>query len=93
MLDLLWLPVSFCAVLVLYKYLAWRSTRNAKHTSQDSPSHISSANFFASNRIIGITSTNNSYDPLGDVLSELDSTHVQDILGEPLQANMEGYMK
>ncbi len=77
MFDLLLLPISFSVVLVFYKYLEKRKSKYSVDPSHD-----------ASMNIVRLTSTNNNYDSMNDILSELES----DVLGEPLYANMRGYM-
>lgn len=91
--DFLWFPIGILGGTVVY-YLGnlWTkkkdSNRSAKVLYQDS-----SAGSSACVRIMDITLTNNSYDPMGDVLSELDLERVQTILGKELHADMGGYMQ
>ena len=92
MLDLLLLPISFFGGLVAYR--VWEQ----HHQKVDISAlryHSRNVNTrsLACQEIISITSTNNSYDPMGDVLSELDMDGGQVILGEALYANMGGYMQ
>lgn len=81
MFDLLLLPISFSVVLAFYEYLEWRKSKCSKNSSYD-----------ASVNIVNLTSTNNNYDSLNNVLDELDSDEAQVILGKPLYVNMRGYM-
>lgn len=53
-------------------------------------SHTNRKSAGTSSRILDITTTNNTYPPLLDVLSSLDSDLEK--LGEELHADMRGYM-
>lgn len=93
MFDLLLLPISFLCGLAVYKY----SERHAApKTVIPAPRVLScdpNASSLACVQIVDITSTNNSYDPMGDVLSELDLHRVQTILGKALHMDMGGYVQ
>ena len=94
MLYLLMFPAMFLAGLAVYKYSEQRAAKKmAAKLASETAGRISEADSQACVRMIEITSTNNSYDPIGDVLSELDMDGVQTLLGTPLHADMEGYMK
>lgn len=93
MLDLLLLPISFLGGLAAYKYSKRRADKKAVDALPKDSSYGPSASSLACVQIMDITSTNNSYDPMGDVLSELDLDGVETILGEALFADMEGYMQ
>ena len=87
--DLLWFPIGVLGGTVVYYFgNLWTKKKNANRSAkvlyQDSS---------ASSLIVDITPTNNSYDPMGDVLSELDLERVQTILGKELHADMGGYMR
>lgn len=43
-------------------------------------------------QIIASTPTNNSYEPIGDVLADLDMPNVKEILGGELQMSVEGIL-
>lgn len=99
MLDLLWIPISFLGVLSFYSLLKKRSGRrvivspSAAYAPASALSSLTpDASASACVRILEITSTNNSYDPMGDVLASLELDQVPEILGGPLYASMEGYM-
>jgi len=87
MLEFLFLPASFLGGLACYSSLEKRAARKA---AVKSAPH---ANAKASVQIMDITSTNNRYAPITDVLSDLDLPRVQQILGEPLRTDTEGYMQ
>lgn len=93
MFDLLLLPISFLIGLAIYKYLEWRAAQKAVAPAPSAFERSLSADSQACTQIMNITSTNNSYDPMGDVLSELDMSEVSIILGKDLRADMEGYMQ
>lgn len=87
MLDLLWIPISFFGALALYLLFLRRfSDRTNKAIDHDH-------GFAVGLSFMDVITTNNSYDPMGDVLSELDRDEVQSILGGPLNVSMRGYMQ
>lgn len=81
MSDFIFFLASVAIVLLVYCYLRWRTVSAVDLAPSDSA------------QIINITSTNNSYDPMGDVLASLDLPQVQEILGDDLHADMGGYMQ
>lgn len=95
--DFLWFPIGILCGIVVYHLgdswtNKWTNKRDANRSTKvlyQDPSASSSACV----RIVDITLTNNSYDPMGDVLSELDLERVQTILGKELHADMGGYMR
>lgn len=90
MLDLLFLPGAFALGLAGYKYSERRAAQRAE--ASETVARGAGAASEACVWMIEATSTNNSYDPMGDVLSELDMDGVEKLLGRPLRADMEGYM-
>lgn len=85
MLELLFLPASFLGGLACYSGLEKRAVKKARRTSH--------ANALASVQIVDVTSTNNRYAPITDVLKDLDLPRVRKILGGPLHTDLEGYMQ
>jgi len=81
MSDFIFLLASVAFVLLVYRYLRRRAVSAVDLSLSDSA------------QIINITSTNNSYDPMGDVLASLDLPQVREILGDDLHADMGGYMQ
>lgn len=90
--DLMWFPIGALVGVVVYFLLNLRATQKEASRSTKAFHQSSDAGSLACVQIVDITSTNNSYDPMGDVLSELDSEGVQTILGQELHAEMGGYM-
>lgn len=88
MFDFLWFPIAFFGGLAVYALLDRRFAKKA--SSPAAP--VSGVSALASVRILAATSTNNSYDPMGDVLASLDLPQVQELLEGTLSASMEGYM-
>lgn len=93
MLDLLLLPISFLCGLAAYKYSERHAVPKTVIQAPRILSCGSDASSLACVKIVDITSTNNSYDPMGDVLSELDLERVQTILGKALHMDMGGYVQ
>ena len=92
MFELLLLPISFIVGLAAYRYSEHRAAKKAVDPAPRVLGYSSNSSYHACMQIVDITPTNNSYDPMGDVLSELDLDGVQVILGKALHADMEGYM-
>lgn len=94
MYDFLWFPIGVLGGLAAYSvWSRLQATQKEAPCSTKVSRKGPSANALASVRIIDITPTNNSYDPMGDVLSDLDIEGVQIILGKALRTDMEGYIK
>ncbi len=91
MFSLFLFPASFLCVLLLYSFQERDTSKEVVSPSQEIQNSGPNASFLACLQIIGATSTNNNYDPIKDVLSELDQESVQYILGTPLHADMAGY--
>lgn len=92
MFELLLLPISFFCGLVAYR--GWEGHHpKTENFMSENPRRNLDASYRACTKIVDITSTNNSYDPMGDVLSDLDVNEVQVILGKALRADMEGYLQ
>lgn len=91
MFDFLWFPIGVLGGIVVYFFWNLRFEKKAANRSTKAFHQDSHASSLACMRILDITPTNNSYDPMGDVLSELDSENVPTILGKELHADMGGY--
>lgn len=92
MFELLLLPISFFCGLATYKGWEGRHPKTENFVSEI-PRRNPNVSSIACTRIVGITSTNNSYDPMGDVLSDLDVDEVRILLGKALRTDMEGYVQ
>lgn len=77
MWEFVFLVLCLCVLILVYL----RLSLGTKRTSGDAVN---------SSAILQVTSTNNSYDPLGDVLSSLDDDLKR--MGLTLNADMKGYM-
>lgn len=91
MFDFLWFPIAFFGGLAVYALFDRRLATKASSPAVP-PAPLSGVSALASVRILAATSTNNSYDPMGDVLASLDLPEVQELLEGTLNADMEGYM-
>lgn len=90
--DFLWIPILLVGGLTVYLLLHRQAAKRAAaapgpRVQTPGPDAVASVD------IIGATFTNNSYPPMGDVLSELDKSKVKDILGDTLHADMAGYLQ
>lgn len=93
MRDLLWFPISFLGAVAAYTLFDRRSTKEEfSSVRATSAMPVSGDSALFSVQIMEATSTNNSYDPMGDVLASLDFPQVQELLEGKLNASMEGYM-
>lgn len=91
MSELLWFPAGILIVLGIMVLL------NLFHPAKDIESSQQRITYdeqriFACFQIIASTPTNNNYDPIGDVLADLDSEIFKTILGANIQASMEDFL-
>ena len=84
-------PVSFLCVLLLYGFWGRRAAKAVVPSPHEIQSSGPDASSSACLQIIDSTPTNGNYDPMKDILSELDQKGIQVILGTPLHADMAGY--
>lgn len=91
MLNLLWIPLNFGAVLGAYFYLKRQGSVKTQELTADCK-EVPSASARACVDIVDTITTNNSYDPMGYVLASLTLPQVRELLGEELRADMGDYM-
>lgn len=80
MIDILMFPIGFLIGLAIFHAVEGQRVRY-----EPCDTFVrANADSLACVRIVGITPSNNNFDPIGDNLSDLDEDGVQNLLGKPL---------
>lgn len=90
MSDFFWIFGSFLMVLGVYSSIRRRNSESSAEDSSSAP--VPDGDAYACVGIMGLVSTNNSYDPMGLVLASLHRPQVSTLLEEDLKADIGGYM-